>query len=268
MQGLDRYAYVNNAPVRYTDPSGHRCVPEEECENNAGNPNAAFDLKYGITFSGDWTDDYKDIVRDAVRAVANAFLQEYRRYCRSTFGECDVLAAWELFRDVYNTTASDRIVFQWGNCSECNGAGGYTYGSHHIAFASLPKSFYPSGIKTPEMAYRQGVNNVVHELGHAFALLWANGGGYDNSGPYGTGQIPGDMVDNDGFYLYPQPDGASLTWRQHPCTTGEDNCSHEVFADMFLGWTYGKWAPNAGGADRAAFMNQHMSAWIVNLVSP
>jgi RHS repeat-associated protein len=24
-QGLDRYAYVNNAPTRFTDPSGHRC---------------------------------------------------------------------------------------------------------------------------------------------------------------------------------------------------------------------------------------------------
>ena len=26
VQGLDRYAYVNNSPVRYTDPSGHICV--------------------------------------------------------------------------------------------------------------------------------------------------------------------------------------------------------------------------------------------------
>lgn len=26
VQGLDRYAYVNNNAVRYTDPSGHRCV--------------------------------------------------------------------------------------------------------------------------------------------------------------------------------------------------------------------------------------------------
>jgi RHS repeat-associated protein len=26
VQGLDRYAYVNNDPVRYTDPSGHICV--------------------------------------------------------------------------------------------------------------------------------------------------------------------------------------------------------------------------------------------------
>ena len=145
-------------------------------------------------------------------------------------------------------------------------AGGYTYAPHLIAFASLPQSFYPSGIKTPEMAYRQAVNNVVHELGHAFALLWAHNGGYDNSGPYGTGIIPGELVDNDGFYLYPGPEGASLTWRQHPCIAGDDNCSHEVFADMFLGWTYGAWANNREGQERSNFMMQHMPAWIVSLV--
>jgi RHS repeat-associated protein len=31
VQGLDRYAYVNNSPTNYTDPSGHRCVPVKEC---------------------------------------------------------------------------------------------------------------------------------------------------------------------------------------------------------------------------------------------
>jgi len=31
-QGLDRFAYVNNSPVRYTDPSGHKCQPEDECD--------------------------------------------------------------------------------------------------------------------------------------------------------------------------------------------------------------------------------------------
>ena len=30
VQGLDRYAYVNNSPVRYTDPTGHRCANRDE----------------------------------------------------------------------------------------------------------------------------------------------------------------------------------------------------------------------------------------------
>ena len=33
VQGLDRYAYVNNMPTRFTDPSGHKyCLKDEECE--------------------------------------------------------------------------------------------------------------------------------------------------------------------------------------------------------------------------------------------
>lgn len=36
VQGLDRFAYVGNNPVRYTDPSGHRCSPADECKSPSG----------------------------------------------------------------------------------------------------------------------------------------------------------------------------------------------------------------------------------------
>ena len=43
VQGLDRYAYVNNAPTRFTDPSGHRCFPANECDTPHGDkPVSAF----------------------------------------------------------------------------------------------------------------------------------------------------------------------------------------------------------------------------------
>ena len=29
VQGLDRYAYTNNNPINYTDPSGHKVCDEE-----------------------------------------------------------------------------------------------------------------------------------------------------------------------------------------------------------------------------------------------
>lgn len=35
VQGLDRYAYVNNSPLNYTDPSGHICV-ESDGDSDAG----------------------------------------------------------------------------------------------------------------------------------------------------------------------------------------------------------------------------------------
>ena len=40
IQGLDRYAYVNNSPMNFTDPSGHECAPANECvgPNGQGEP--------------------------------------------------------------------------------------------------------------------------------------------------------------------------------------------------------------------------------------
>ena len=43
VQGYDRYAYVNNNPVRYTDPSGHYACGDGEahdCDGNGQDPNA------------------------------------------------------------------------------------------------------------------------------------------------------------------------------------------------------------------------------------
>jgi hypothetical protein len=36
----------------------------------------------------------------------------------------------------------------------------------------------------------------------------------------------------------------------------------EVFADMFLGWTYNQWGDNDSGINRASYMNQTMPLYV------
>ena len=38
--------------------------------------------------------------------------------------------------------------------------------------------------------------------------------------------------------------------------------SHEVFADMFVGWVYDSWGPGLGGANRRHYMNLMMNGYL------
>ncbi len=61
VQGLDRYAYVNNSPINYTDPSGHMCMDDNDkptpcqSESNSNNTGQVADLIMrwnGSSYSG------------------------------------------------------------------------------------------------------------------------------------------------------------------------------------------------------------------------
>ena len=68
--------------------------------------------------------------------------------------------------------------------------------------------------------------------------------------------IPGSLQRNEGFHE--SPESAHLTWRQHPGNT----TPQEIFADMFLGWTFNMWANDIFGTARENFMTQNMAEWV------
>ena len=76
VQGLDRYAYVNNSPVNYTDPTGHVCSDPEDpngsCEGGGGtlSKNYATNFyraflkdRYGWDVADDFTEDELRTIR-------------------------------------------------------------------------------------------------------------------------------------------------------------------------------------------------------------
>jgi hypothetical protein len=115
--------------------------------------------------------------------------------------------------------------------------------------------------KTTHVATNIQAQLVVHELGHAFN---------ENAGqaPYDAtdagvraGSIPDRItnVDDETGNNYGFATGCGHTTSfQQSC----DGYHGEEFADMFLGWTYGRWNNSAGGTQRANFMDVNMDQWI------
>ncbi|MGD2162622.1 MAG: papain-like cysteine protease family protein [Anaerolineales bacterium] len=211
---------------------------------------------HGIELQGTWSLRDKRAAAIAIDAVAAAFAREL-----GVDGD-------EAFRQIF-----DNLTLLWGTepesgylTSQCRGisAGGCTSSAHMINFGSL----WSNGPYRPEeIAFKASVNNVVHELGHAFGNLWWTSNQetglpvYSEDGPYA------DLGDSDNAYLLDEegfqdsngePDNM---WRQHP----EENATpNEVFADMFLGWVYGEWLNGREGNQRRDYMDKKMTDWLRN----
>jgi RHS repeat-associated protein len=246
VQGWDRYAAMNNNPVRYVDPSGHlSCDNANAAEEGCGDFWTIVEEDYGIKFVGEWDIRYKRAVYEAVRLVANAFTNVMRGDPAENFAE------------VYKTKETT-LTFTWGNCALCEGGGGYTYSYHDIRFESMAAVWRPD-------YFLRSVNNVIHELGHAFNAVM--GGAPVES-------LTRDMTSNPLLergsnpfksYGFASPNN-QRTWVQNSSSS-----ESEVFADQFLGWVRNTWErlPNNRydvwtdtGKARSAWMTTNMAEWL------
>ncbi len=143
--------------------------------------------------------------------------------------------AAQAFQAVHHSITLAWVASYKNEKGETFTSGAITKSAGRIEVASLWQAVDPN--RPEALAFPDAKNNIVHEFGHTFASLWwVDKDTYDQSGPYGTGQIPGNLLNEYGFY--PSPESASYTWRQHPGDTGP----HEILADMYTGWAFGVWA--------------------------
>jgi hypothetical protein len=261
VQGYDRYGYVNNNPLVYTDPSGHvadycASIPSESGRAACVGGTMTVEEKlqqYNVTLDGEmegWTYERKYAVWAAVSAVGQAFAR--------TRGQGETAA--EAFRAVYG-----HVDFTWGKehatgiCAEVT-SGGCTSSRYQINFWSMSGDI-------DHTVFRM-TKNVIHELGHAFNVArgyrdasghWKNA---DASMPFEVDKardlLPPNVLpgSTDAFPRY-------LNWQQHPpgLIAGEQDTSSEVFADMFIAWTYRVWNPAAESEKIAT-----AEAWMAGLV--
>jgi len=269
---LNRWGYVEGNPINHADPTGQ--YAEED---------------FGIYFSettGAWSEVDKQAVLFAVSIVGQKFSSSLPTSAfRDVYGitssrlmqfEWDVKCAgcrpyycnasqnaknkeyWENLIVIENGTVKKdkktgrdlytQIPLLGGGSADCmcKPSGGFTNTSRWIEFASVSSN------------NDRKVNNVIHELGHAFS----NGR---------LGKIPNNAVKSYTAYINgklwsinSRPDGfyknggvEARTWQQSTQVTDS-----EIFADMFLGWVQNKWEDDDYGKARDKFMNDNMPIWI------
>jgi|GEM_PF-5471916 len=207
---------------------------------------------YGVKLTENWLDEHKDSVFVAVQLVGDAFARARK------IGETSASA----FKAVYG-----KVHIGWGNCSECLGNGGYTYGYQSkgdyylIRFVSLSDPGLYANYKLRQ------VNNVIHELGHLFNHVMDRAPENlltNDTDPYkeGYNELLVRGTDRNFHYGF----ASSLNervWVQNP-----SNLPTEVFADQFLGWVCNKWEIDSkgnltdAGAARSDWMIKNMTEWL------
>jgi len=238
---------VQNNPIRYSDPTGHKICEDEDggCKgwmNVPTTPARARSIlhRFGVKLSGKWDDKHIYALTYAVVDVGTKFASA------RGIGETSSQA----FNEVY-----DGINFSWGGsgatgqCADPNiGSGGCTSNSHQINFWSMSGEFNND--------ISRMIKNVVHELGHA----------YDNSlydpttRSRASTNIPDIFVRNRFLILRPNPVcDTCYGWQQN-----REQSPHETFGDMFIAWTYGVW--NTSSDPNVAQMIVDAQAWMNGLV--
>ena len=237
VQGLDRYAYVNNNPMRYTDPTGHAM----EKALYAGDADFTGSQLYGLHFENGG----KAWNSDEMQTVLNGVIGAGERLAEASGCQC---SGSEAFKGVHGTT------FTFTRSSEEPGYAGYTHAYNHITIYDVVGS--PNYLLDhPRL--------VVHELGHAFNAATGSQPEFSLT-PDFLRDAAGDHIDESGVFTYGFYGGWD-NWQ-----FGWDNTQSEVFADMFVGWVYDKWDlqhPQGLGVLRQNHMNLYMGGWINGSVS-
>jgi hypothetical protein len=252
---FDRFAYANNNALLYIDPSGGTpCVGDNyddgpQCFKNAKADEIA--AHFGVTFKGKrWMNNDK-----SKWAAVDALFTIGRRIASTKAG----MSPWGAFRAVYH----DTMTFGTCKSNQCS-AWAYTKSGKEILF----KDFYDDP--------RRNTRFIIHELGHAFdymvcgntdkCVLEPNSARFGLMGKMGT-ELPDEL---DGSFALGRKGytgskespfwGFAGGWQEWQF--GKNDETGEVFADMFLGWTFNEWGADRSGTNRESYMNQYMPLYV------
>jgi hypothetical protein len=262
VQGLDRYSYTNNNPIRYTDPSGHICVEGDGNGEYATKGNCdGFSKKtptlsqMGITLGNGWTKQDARRIRMEAAAMADTLL-----------GACGSACS--------GMTSSQVLVKIFGNRTINVNNDGLGAGCEVLNCSEGTANWLGSDEDA------QGL--IIHEYGHIFDHTITGEWGFGRNTLGGT-----TIVDEFGEYVEGVPPGGDSWTRtndgyscdtypcqQHPLNTEGGNSAGEDFADMYMNYVLeessiysnGGFASNPAGEARFAWMQSNMEIWVPLIV--
>jgi len=252
-QSLNRYAYVLGNPLRLVDPSGHKYCDSFDANGRCVSENEAF----WVRFRGGWGGDYMVAVQSGTEKVGAALadaLNGSARERRAWIATGDrPVTAQEAFQLVYG---NNRLVFRhiegdpiagWAE-THLDWAGNGCYRGEICYDESI---FIGSGLASFQ---RWGPHNVVHELGHGIDQRGARQARADLAAEWVTEPL---LQRRQGGFA------AGAGWQQN-----SSPYEGEVFADMFLGWTYSRWADlTARGGPAGVVKSRYMEANMLRVIA-
>ncbi|MBX3060204.1 MAG: hypothetical protein KF770_27420 [Anaerolineae bacterium] len=239
-QSYNRYSYVRNSPLNRIDPTGHvDCgllgdSNDMQACNSAAPPNL-------VNFTGgNWTAKEKSVIQIGAWDVAMALYKA---------SEGQYGSPSETFKAVYGGA----VTFHKTGTDGCPDkvCYGEWVGNNKI---NVYTDIYDKDGNSKIPGEWAGPRWAAHELGHGFEAKVNDILGVEHI----RNNLPADVANRDGFA------GPHPGWQQNEC---EIACNGEIYADMFVGWTYNRWEVRDGALTdpailKANHMTTNMSVWI------
>ncbi len=249
VQGLDRYAYVNNNPLKYTDPSGNMwCSGDGHCGGGdySNSTQDILDVSHMNVENLDRSEIF--VVTRAAQAIANGL-----------GAVSNSMSAWEAFRYFF-INGGRNVSFD----KTTNGEITYSITAGNSDTYQLTITLPQDILKVSSGNIGKAIKNIVHEFGHAFEKSL---GFYE-----GTDQWNSSLCDKYSKMsaVFSRKDYGNRSNDYWGFAGGRNNWQFtnpgegfgqfiEVFADMFLGFTYNSWGTSDLAKQRSAWMTDIMT---------
>jgi RHS repeat-associated protein len=243
----DRYAYVYNSVMRFTDPTGHRCSEAGECyQPKPLRPLVKFTAEEGQEWEKE-QETVLDAANDVGAGISRTINRENWELWKN--GDLSSYPSHISARQAFLMTFGGPVTFHRVNAKGKDGAWG------EVQFGTTTINVFSNASASQIISHPRW---AVHEMGHAFENRMYQ---IMNNRP-ARNAVPVEL-------LVREPDYGGFHSSYGNWQFNRDRKAGEIFADMFVGWVYNSWEVNplGGPTDLAILRSQNMSYYMPIWVS-